>query len=297
MRRLQMRQQTPLGVAVHAEPALSGALLRANVDRLFGSPLYRPPMLPTVALRVLEQSRRSNASYSEVVSLIESDPLFSASVLKIASSPMYASKSALRSIDQALLRMGLARLVDVCLEVALTARVFRAPGFERVMERVRRHSVAVGHVARLVAERTGAVGDDTFTLGLLHEVGVVAGLITLSTQALWPEGLPKGDHIPLVVDERGSLTDKLVRAWCLPDSIARGLSDLGRGSPPTDAGLASVIVANRLAELIGFAGANEAVHAAESEAEQQARELLGLRLIDLSELESVSKRLCSRMVC
>jgi hypothetical protein len=126
--------------------------------------------------------------------------------------------------------------------------------------------VAVGHVARLVAERTGAVGDDTFTLGLLHEVGVVAGLITLSTQALWPEGLPKGDHIPLVIDQRGSLTDKLVRAWCLPDSIARGLSDLGRGSPPTDAGLASVIVANRLAELIGFAGANEAVHAAESEA-------------------------------
>ena len=97
-----------------------------------------------------------------------------------------------------------------------------------------------------------------------------------------------------VRDAAGDLSPS-VFGW--RDSIARGLSDLGRGSPPTDAGLASVIVANRLAELIGFAGANEAVHAAESEAEQQARELLGLRLIDLSELESVSKRLCSRMVC
>jgi HD-like signal output (HDOD) protein len=294
MRRLHMRLQTPPSSG--QAPVLSGALLRANVDRLFGSAMYRPPMLPTVALRILEHSRKPNVSYSEIVGLVESDPLFAASVLKIASSPVYASKAALRSIEQALLRLGLTRLVDVCLEVALTGRIFRAPGFETAMEKLRRHSVAVAHTARLVAERAGAIGDDTFTLGLLHEVGVVAGMIALATPALWPEGVNKTGCLGVVGLERRELTERIVRAWTLPDSVGRALVELARGTRPSDPVIAAVILADRIAETIGYE-TPEDLPPCDSEVEEQAREILGLRRLDLADLEYLAKKHCSRFVC
>jgi HD-like signal output (HDOD) protein len=295
MRRLQMRLQTPPSPA--EAQVLSGALLRANVDRLFGSSMYRPPILPVVALRILEQSRKPNVSYSEIVDLVESDPLFAASVLKIASSPVYASKAAIRSIEQALLRLGLTRLVDVCLEVALTGRLFRAPGFETAMEKLRKHSVAVAHIARLVADRAGAAGDDTFTLGLLHEVGIVAGMIALSTPALWPDGVNKSGSLAVIGLERRELTERLVRAWMLPDTVGRGLIELARMSRPNDPILAAVVLADRIAETIGYGTPEELPSACEAEVEEQSREMLGLRMLDVSDLEHLAKKHCSRFVC
>jgi HD-like signal output (HDOD) protein len=290
-----MRLHTPPSSS--QSPVLTGALLRANVDRLFGSSMYRPPMLPTVALRILEQSRKPDVSYSEVVALVESDPLFAASVLKIASSPVYASKAALRSIEQALLRLGLARLVDVCLEVALTGRIFRAAGFETPMEKLRKHSVAVAHTARIVAERAGAVGDDTFTLGLLHEVGIVAGMIAISTPALWPDGVTKVRSLGVVGMERRDLTERLVRAWSLPDSVGRGLIDLARGARVNDPILASVMLADRIAETIGYETSAELPPLCDSEVEEHARDILGLRRLDVVDLEHLAKKHCSRFVC
>lgn len=300
MRRLHDRLDTPaatpsVGQAPQSARAteLSGAVLRANVERLFGSPLYRPPMLPAAALKVLRHSKNPDVAYADVVSIVESDPLFAASVLRIASAPIYASKAAIRSIDQALLRLGLARLVDVCLEVAVTGRVFRAPGFDTLMERTRKHSIAVAYIARLVAERSGKPTEDTFTIGLLHELGLVAGFIALSTPALWPEGAPRSDVARVVFAERVALTERLVKAWLLPESIARALCELHRDAFPHDVSLATIHLADRIACSIGFEGAVTPTQ--DTDAYEHVREIIGLRRLDLSDLEAAAKTLCARI--
>lgn len=250
-------------------------------------------MLPAVALRVLSQSKNPDVAYSDIVAIVESDPLFAASVLRIASAPIYASKTAIRSIDQALLRLGLARLVDICLEVAVTARIFRAPGFDTLMENTRRHSIAVAHIARLVAERTAVATEDTFTIGLLHELGLVAGFIALTTPALWPEGLPRNDVLRVVLSERVALTDRLVKAWLLPESIGRALCELHRDAFPHDVSLATIHLADKIACSLGFEGA--APCSMDSDASEHVREIVGLRRLDLADLEVAARKLCARI--
>ena len=220
--RLRFRFQTPpsspAGDAVPEAVALAAA-----VDRLFSSTLYRPPMLPDVALRVLSLSRSPEVSFNAIVTLVESDPMFAMSVLKIAASPLYAGYSAPRTIQQALLRLGLGAMTDICMEAAMTARVFRAPGHEGAMRVLRDHSVAVAHLARAVALRTPGRAEAAFTLGLLHEVGQAAGIVALATPAIWPTRPDPTRMWSLLSTARGPMTEKLVRAWKLPPDVAQGI--------------------------------------------------------------------------
>jgi HD-like signal output (HDOD) protein len=205
--------------------------------------VYRPPLLPVVAVRVLELSRAPEASFGAIVDVIESDPLFAASVLRTASSPLYASKTPLRSIQQALLRLGLQNLTDICVEVAMTGRVFKAPGYELPMEMIRRHSVAVGHAARLIAHRAGAAAESAFSLGLLHEAGLAVGILALNTPALWPNRFPPNRVWPVLSEVQVALLERLVSAWTLPADLAEGLLNHHRSKAPIDGPRAALAVA------------------------------------------------------
>ena len=202
--------------------------------------MYRPPLLPVVAVRVLELSRSQDASFGAIVEVIESDPLFAASVLRSASSPLYASKTPLRSIHQALLRLGLQNLTDICVEVAMTGRVFKAQGYELPMEAIRRHSVAVAHAARLISQRVGIAAENAFSLGLLHEAGLAVGVIALNTPALWPTRFQPNRVWPVLSEVHVELLDRLVSAWTLPADLADGILNHHRAKAPIDGARAAL---------------------------------------------------------
>lgn len=297
MRRLQFRFQTPGGTQLPPEDGLTPGALAASVDKLFSSSHYRPPLLPAAALRVLDYARKPDVAYETMVGLIESDPLFAASVLKLAASPLYATTTPIRSIQQALLRLGLARLSDICIEAAMTGRVFKAPGYDQPMELIRRHSLAVAHCARLVSERAGAGSDLVFTLGLLHEAGLAAGIIALNTPALWSRRFAPARVWEPLVKARPELTEKLVRAWQLPPFLADGLISLVRPGTVLEPTRAALVLAEHLAGVTGAQlpevdrdGLQE-----DYESVEIARSFLALKLSDMAAIESDAKKLLSRL--
>lgn len=87
------------------------------------------------------------------------------------------------------------------------------------MEALRKHSVLCAHLARLVCRRTGFPDEYAYMCGLLHDVGIAAGLLVL--------GDVKRDEKPPTYDEiRASIeavhepaSAVLGRVWELPADV------------------------------------------------------------------------------
>jgi HD-like signal output (HDOD) protein len=163
----------------------------------FRSADYRAPMLPAVALELLALTRKPDVNLADVVRLLGHDPMLAGEVLKVANSAAYARGGPLRSIEEAVVRVGLVRVTDLFLQVSLEAKVFRAPGYAEPLNALRRHCVFTAEAARLVSQRTSGLNDYAFLCGLLHDVGIAACLHVISGplkdlapngfDAVWPE--------------------------------------------------------------------------------------------------------------
>ena len=172
-----------------AQPGQSPASVTAYelhdaVRRLFKTPGYSPPVLPTVAVEVQRLSRHPDTSFYEIEQQIEKDAMLAARVIRLAQSPIYASAMPIRSLRDATGRIGLRTLGDLFLEVALGAALFRANGYEDVMERLRLHAVATAHATRLVARMARVHEDYAYMVGLLHDVGLAVSYLALADRAV-----------------------------------------------------------------------------------------------------------------
>jgi HD-like signal output (HDOD) protein len=215
-----------------------GEVGEALVDRLqglFASPLYRPPVLPTVAIQIVELSRRPGVGFDEVVAVLEKDPLLAARVLSLSSSALYAGMQQVVSLRQAAIRLGLKTLRDLVLEAAMTLRVFRVPGYEEPMERLQHHSSVTAHVARVVCKRAAVDAEHAFACGLLHDVGFAAGILALVENQKPGDRLAYADMAPAVAACHEEATALVAGLWKLHAPIADVVSrhhQLSRQSPP-----------------------------------------------------------------
>lgn len=142
---------------------------------LFSDPKYQPPTPPTVAMELLVLARKSEVDVAAAAELFKRDPMLAARVLKVARSPLYGS-AAVPTIRDAIVRLGTRRLSHVVLEAAMEMRVFRSTTWGAWMERIRRHSVAVGHIAGHIAHLGDVDVDQALVAGLMHDVGTAAAI-------------------------------------------------------------------------------------------------------------------------
>src|SRR5688572_10366125 len=150
------------------------------VDRLlmtFAADDYQPPWLPGAALQLLSLARDPDVAMSKVIALLESEPLIVARVIRTAQSPVYSAGARIRTIEDAVLRLGTRAIALVFAEAAMHASVFSSKAFQAPMQAVRRHSTATAHIARKLSERIGQPGDRVYLCGLLHDIGIAACLL------------------------------------------------------------------------------------------------------------------------
>lgn len=230
----------------------------------FSAPHYRPPTLPSVATELLSLSRKPDVAFDDIAALLEQDTLLTGQVMKLMQSPLYTSATAITSIKDAVVRIGLNVLCDVVLEASLNMRVFRADAYMDSMERLRRHCTLTAHLSRIVCRYTAIEGEYAFLCGLLHDVGIAGTLIALSDGsrrkpppdlvAIWPAvdrvhaeaatlmaklwGLPMeiqlvlGAHHRVMID---GFAHPLAATVCLAEDVAH---ELGCGLVPGDGGAA-----------------------------------------------------------
>jgi HD-like signal output (HDOD) protein len=193
--------------------------LTERIGNLFASPSYRPPTLPTVAVELLDVARYADIDLRRIAQMIASDPMLAGQVMRQVQSPFYAGRVPITDLDQAIFRLGLNNIRDIVIEAALNVGLFTTPGYATAMERVRRHSVATAHISRLIAEATGQDPHQMFLLGLLHDVGLAAALITVDNMFTGCDR-PSIVHIwPAIETTHESAGTLLARIWDLPGGM------------------------------------------------------------------------------
>jgi HD-like signal output (HDOD) protein len=228
--------------------------LRAELIHTFHDPDYRPPPLPSVAIMLSRVTQNDETSIEDVVRLLEQDQMLAGSVLRLVSSPLYASRTPVTSLHQAVVRLGLKTLRSIVFEASLRGGVFNLPEYHETVEQVRRHSTTAAYVARLTCEATGVDRDDGFICGLLHDVGFSALLFSVSN--VEKDASPTLEALWADVERMHERASNLVaRLWELPTEICETVGhhhDPTRCADPKAARVAAAVcVADWLTERFG----------------------------------------------
>ncbi len=153
--------------------------LTRRLIHTFRSEGYAPAMLPKVATEIMAMAGRSDTTFPQVAQCLQQDPMLAGQVMRTAQSSLYAGRVKPRNLDDAISRMGISGLMNVVLDVSLNMKVFRSEHYADVLESVRRHSLAVAHIAQYLAPHLRVEPHSAFTAGLLHDVGIAGGVLVI----------------------------------------------------------------------------------------------------------------------
>jgi putative nucleotidyltransferase with HDIG domain len=209
----------PVWMPPTAEKKVSVEELREGLLALFRSPSYRPPMLPTVAAELLALSQRANVDFDAVASLLKQDTLLAGRTLMIANSALYRGTMPLRSIKQALVRLGLNCMRDLVLEAALSIRIFHADDYVEWMDAVRLHNIAVAHISREIARHRQLDPELAFLCGLFHDVGLAACVLLMEEMPRHMRPADMGVVWPAMHEIHEEISAMLTRHWQLPAEL------------------------------------------------------------------------------
>lgn len=228
--------------------------VRIRLLRIFSQPDYRPPVLPVIAVELVRLSQKPNTSLSDIVKVLERDPVLAADVLRVAQSAAFSGRTEVRSIQEAVNRVGLNRAADLFLRVALEAKIFRAPGYSEPLERLRQHSIATAELARLIGARVRQVNEYGYVCGLLHDIGIAGALIALAADDSGVRGVKFDAIWPALSSVHAQFTVQMAQLWNLPEELRATLRyhhTFAALQEPSDIAAATVL-AEIMADGIGY---------------------------------------------
>jgi putative nucleotidyltransferase with HDIG domain len=220
------------------------------------------PAMPAVAARILGFSDEL-VSIHEMARVIATDPVLTASLLRVANSAYYGFARRLSTVHEAVLLLGFKQVRQVAVGASLISAWKRhsgaADGFD--LDLFWGHSLAVAVMAETGARKFNAGRpEEAFTAGLVHDVGALAlrqampvefhealAMARRSGIAMWDAEL---ERVGFTHAELGGL---LAERWNLPARIVEAVARHHEAlATPASDGLAGVVAfADRVADHFG----------------------------------------------
>ena len=190
--------------------------------------------LPQIAARILNVVDDPAASADQIEKLVASDPVLSASVLRVVNSSFYGMPAKVRSTRQAIVVLGMNGLKSVALAVSL-AKLFRGNTIHHGFDARGpwQHSVTVAAAAKLICNHVRCDPHELFLIGLLHDVGTMIEMQAMRENfiALMESRDRQRDEPFCEAESRilGATHEELgialCRKWNFPDSIASAVGN------------------------------------------------------------------------
>lgn len=202
--------------------------IRLEVKEAISKSDFEIPLLPHVATQVLQMANNPRASLADMESLVKTDQVIAAKIIKTANSPFYRGVSQILSLRDAMSRIGLKQMKDIVFSLSVHSKVFKVKGFEKVMDNLWDHSVACAGGAQVIARAANKESEAAFLAGLLHDIGkaVLVNVIAEILKRHIKEGkrtTPESiiDYVlPLVFEEYHAVVGALVAAkWKMPNRV------------------------------------------------------------------------------
>lgn len=178
------------------------------------------PVLPHVAQELLAAAEDPDSDARVVADILHRDVSVAGHLLRLANSPLYAPSVPIVSLQQAVSRLGFARIREVAMTIACSQRLFRVPGHEDHARALFRHSLATGVLAQELARHKRWNVEQAFLTGLLHDVGkpvALQSLIDLEREML-PAVSP--EEVRDIADEyHERIAEAMLQSWNFPDVV------------------------------------------------------------------------------
>ncbi len=208
------------------------------------------PVLPDVAHKVWAALEQPDADARLVSGILHHDTAFASHVLRIANSPAYAARTPIRSLQQAVSRLGVRAVGEIAIVIAVKTRSFRVPGHEAEVRAIFHHSLVAALHAREIARLQKRDVEQAFVGALLHDLGrptLIQALVDHereSASALSPDDLER------IVDElHAEVGAGILDAWGLPPALVQAVRHHHHPEAAVDghAGAALIALADVLA--------------------------------------------------
>lgn len=176
------------------------------------------PLLPDVATRALELANNPATSVREFGELVMRDPPIAARFLATANSALYSRGQTIRSVTDAVARIGLGGARDLVFQVVYASNVSGLKHFQDQVQASFQRSVLCGIICRIAAPILRLDIADAYLCGLLHDIGEARVYRILS------EGKPVPDAkvaAELVKKYHARAGGELMMRWALPDEMVQ----------------------------------------------------------------------------
>ena len=219
----------------------------------------RLPSPSGVALQILKLTRDPDVSLDDLANVLSLDPALAGQILKYAGSASISANSSCRTIDDAVVRLGMVAVRRLALGFSLlaSARSGPCPAFD--YNRFWSRSLATAVAAQVLATCTGqGSGDDAFTCGLLGQVGqlCLASVHPHQYAEIIASGLgvdlrPLAEReLEVLSVDSSQVTAELFANWGLPPEYGEAVAAQTRYQSPGRVDLAAILrTAQSLAEV------------------------------------------------
>ncbi|WP_079434822.1 HDOD domain-containing protein [Zoogloea sp. LCSB751] len=257
----------------------------------------RIPACPAVVTEVLKEARKDEPNFKVLARIISSDVGMSAMAVKLANSPMFGSAARVKSVQQAISRLGTSNVLNIIVAAALRSSVDGLPAdfLEHFWDMAASRALCAGLLAR---KHVGIPPEDAYTYGLFQNAAVPVLMQHFSTYAeLYAGAGEHGDRLVALEREHFHSDHAVVgwllaRNWGLPAKIASAIQHhhnperyiLPEDELPSNA-LALIAIA-QLAEFI-IAELGGAAQGVDQRAFENARTFLGTTDHDLDEFREI----------
>lgn len=212
--------QRHTGLKMNKAVAVEQRVLQAVLDGVRFNAI-KLPSLPEVAMRVRSAAANPDVTVEHLATEITRDAALTARIIRVANSPLVRARSEIRSLPQAVLRLGIDYVRDLVTAFALEdAFEPRNPMVRRVLREVWANSKEMAALSSAIATRARKQpADQALLAGLMHSIGSLPLLAAVDDQV----GLQIDPTVLLTMIEEihGDLGGTILRAWRFPEEIAR----------------------------------------------------------------------------
>ncbi len=191
------------------------------------------PSVPTLYNDLTAALRSENATLGQIEEIISKDVGMAAKILQLANSAFIAAHGRVSSLHESVSLIGAETIRSLALTIHVFSQFDRNAATATYLPVLRDHSVAVASLAhRIAVAKTGtkSVAEESFTAGLLHDVGKIVLLaempneyqMVLETLEVHPQPFRN-----LEIDSAGSPHEQngayLMSVWGLPGPIVQAV--------------------------------------------------------------------------
>lgn len=251
---------------------------QTNFDALYAQ-IESLPSLPAIVTDVLKVTGDPESSANDMMQAILPDQSMCAAILKIANSAFFGLPREVSTLEKAIMVLGFGEVQNIILAKAVF-NTFKdsTSQSKEAMEHLWDHSFTCALAAKILADRSNQCASELFILGLLHDIGKLAMLITFPTiyshilvsdNSNGIENRAKEKELFFISHD--DVARQMLNRWLFPERLVTTIASHHTPTEVDDCALAAATL--QIADSI----ANLAPHSQDLDTSKTAAELLNSR--------------------